>query len=60
MQNLIVSEEINLEKFTEITDLDDESYAFEIFGGPAPLPKCQIFYINHMSLFENDMTKELN
>lgn len=40
MQNLIVSEEINLEKFTEITDLDDESYAFEIFGGPAPLPKC--------------------
>ena len=40
MQKLIVSEEINLEKFTEITDLDDESYAFEIFGGPAPLPKC--------------------
>ena len=40
MQNLIESEEIQLERFTEITDLDDESYAYEFFGGPAPLPKC--------------------
>ena len=49
IQNLIVSENINLERFTEITDLDDETYAFDIdyedfndiFGSEThPLPEC--------------------
>ena len=46
---MIQSENINLERFTEITNLDDETYAFDIdyedfvdiLGSePHPLPSC--------------------
>ena len=44
IQNLIMSENISLERFTEITDLDDEAYWIENpeegFLHP-PLPNCQ-------------------
>ena len=49
IQNLIYGENLNLERFTEITDLDDERHAFDIdyedfndiLGSePHPLPIC--------------------